>query len=143
MNPEERLAIVALGGTGGRVDQEFHSYHTIFTHEVTATPEDESAPDRRRRQITLLSDDSLTFLIPPKDGGQTVKIFTPRSAVGPTCGLIPILGPSVISIKGFTWDVEDWPTSFGTQVSTSNAMEGDEVYVKSDKTIIFTLEIRR
>ncbi|KAK7204266.1 thiamine pyrophosphokinase [Myxozyma melibiosi] len=144
MNPAERLAIVALGGTGGRVDQEFHSYHTLFTHEVMATAEDDSDPTKRRREVTLLSDDSLTFLVPQADEKPlTAKIFTPRSVVGPTCGLIPILGPSVISIKGFTWDVEDWPTSFGTQVSTSNAMEGDEVYVKSDKTLIFTLEVRR
>ncbi|KAK9463390.1 thiamine pyrophosphokinase [Lipomyces oligophaga] len=134
----EHLPIVALGGTGGRVDQQFHSIHTLFVHEVEAD-ENDSRPDHRKRKVTLLSDDSLTFLVLPG----TSKIYTPRSVVGPTCGLIPILGETIISIKDFTWDVEDWHSSFGSQVSTSNAMESDDVYVKCDKTIVFTVEIRR
>ncbi|KAK9322339.1 thiamine pyrophosphokinase [Lipomyces orientalis] len=135
--PGERFPVVALGGTGGRVDQEFHSIHTLFVHEREAKADDTA--DKKQREITLLSDDSLTFLVGPG----TQKIATPRSVLGPTCGIIPVCGPTVISTGGFTWDVEDWPTSFGTQVSTSNAMEADEVVIKSDQTVLFTLEIRR
>ncbi|KAK9446707.1 thiamine pyrophosphokinase [Limtongia smithiae] len=143
---EERYAIVALGGTGGRVDQGFHSIHTLFVHERAEevrgldglTAEDAVAADARR-EITLLSDDSVSFLVGPG----TCKIDTPRSVVGPTCGLIPVAGPAVISTHGLTWDVEDWGTRFGTQMSTSNALEGDVAYVKSDVTILFTIEVRR
>ncbi|KAK9355590.1 thiamine pyrophosphokinase [Lipomyces doorenjongii] len=135
--PGERFPVVALGGTGGRVDQEFHSIHTLFVHEREAKEEDTA--DKKKREITLLSDDSLTFLVGPG----TQKIYTPRSVLGPTCGIIPVSGPTVISTRGFTWDIEDWATSFGTQVSTSNAMEADEVVIKSDQTVLFTVEIRR
>ncbi|KAK9372984.1 thiamine pyrophosphokinase [Lipomyces chichibuensis] len=135
--PGERFPVVALGGTGGRVDQEFHSIHTLFVHEREAKEEDTA--DKKKREITLLSDDSLTFLVGPG----TQKIYTPRTVLGPTCGIIPVSGPTIISTHGFTWDIEDWPTSFGTQVSTSNAMEADEVVIKSDQTVLFTLEIRR
>ncbi|KAK9384839.1 thiamine pyrophosphokinase [Lipomyces mesembrius] len=134
--PGERFPVVALGGTGGRVDQEFHSIHTLFVHEREAKEEDTAA--KKKREITLLSDDSLTFLVGPG----TQKICTPRSVLGPTCGIIPVSGPTVISTRGFAWDIEDWATSFGTQVSTSNAMEADEVVIKSDQTVLFTLEIR-
>ncbi|KAK9238527.1 thiamine pyrophosphokinase [Lipomyces kononenkoae] len=138
--PGERFPVVALGGTGGRVDQEFHSIHTLFVHERGEDEEDTNVrSDKKQREITLLSDDSLTFLAGP--GTQT--IHTPRTVLGPTCGIIPVAGPTVISTKGFTWDVSDWATSLGTQVSTSNALEADAVVIKSDKTVLFTLEIRR
>ncbi|KAK9370494.1 thiamine pyrophosphokinase [Lipomyces kononenkoae] len=135
--PGERFAVVALGGTGGRVDQEFHSIHTLFVHEREAK-EDDTA-DKKKREITLVSDDSLTFLAGPG----TTTIFTPRSVLGPTCGILPVAGPTVISTRGFKWDIQDWATSLGTQVSTSNALEADEVVLKSDRTVLFTLEIRR
>ncbi|KAK9466105.1 thiamine pyrophosphokinase [Lipomyces arxii] len=124
-----RIGVVALGGTGGRVDQAFHSIHSLFVHEYGL--------EQDRREVTLLSDDSLTFLI----GAGTSKLFTPRSVLGPTCGIIPVSGPAVISTQGLTWDVSDWETRFDLQVSTSNAMEADDVFIKSDVILLFTVEV--
>ncbi|KAK9476302.1 thiamine pyrophosphokinase [Lipomyces japonicus] len=135
-HPGESFPVVALGGTGGRVDQAFHSIHTLFKHEITADADDSA--DKKHRQVTLVSDESLTFLVGPG----TQKVYTPRSVLGPTCGLIPISGPSIISTRGLQWDVEDWKSSFGTQVSTSNALTSDEIIIQSDLTILFTVEIR-
>ncbi|KAK9475490.1 thiamine pyrophosphokinase [Dipodascopsis tothii] len=126
----EKLSIVAFGATGGRVDQIFHSIHQLFKLELVAEP---------TKNLTLLSDDSLTFLIPPGEW----EVNTPRSVLGPTCGLIPITGESVISTDGLVWDVKDWTTSYASRISTSNAMARDSIFVKASNTILFTMEIRR
>jgi Thiamin pyrophosphokinase, vitamin B1 binding domain len=43
---------------------------------------------------------------------------------GPTCGLIPLAGPSTITTQGLKWDVEAWDTALGGRVSTNNCVEG-------------------
>ncbi|KAK9456506.1 thiamine pyrophosphokinase [Dipodascopsis uninucleata] len=125
----QNFHIVAYGATGGRVDQSFHSIHTLFYYELC-----NDSPWK----ITLLSDDSLSFLIKPG----TQRILTPRTVLGPTCGIIPIAGPSVISTSGLEWDIQDWKTSFGHQVSTSNHLENDEIIIKCDLPMLFTVEVK-
>ena len=42
---------------------------------------------------------------------------------GPTCGLVPLGAPAVLTTRGLHWDVTDWPSAFGGRVSTSNRVE--------------------
>ena len=57
-----------------------------------------------------------------------------------TVGIIPLGRPSVVSTRGLEWDVTEWPTEFGTQMSTSNHIKADVVEVESSETVLFTLE---
>ncbi|KAJ5698362.1 hypothetical protein N7462_000367 [Penicillium macrosclerotiorum] len=56
-------------------------------------------------------------------------------------GIIPLSGPTSISTKGFNWDVQDWPTKLGGQISTSNYIRADKVEVEASKPVLFTVEL--
>ena len=59
-------------------------------------------------------------------------------------GIVPLGRPSIISTSGFEWDVTEWATEFGTQISTSNHVksiaETNEVEVVTTEAVLFTLE---
>lgn len=88
------------------------------------------------RQIYLFSDQNVTFLLAP--GRNTVK--TPRSLLGPCCGIIPVGGPSTISTEGFEWNLTNTETKFGGMVSTSNHTIDDVVKIETTEPIVFTIE---
>lgn len=118
--------ILALGAMGGRVDQEFHSIHFLYL------------AFEKNQTVYLISDESITFLL----GVGTSIIRTPRTLLGETCGIIPVGVEAHITTSGFRWDIEDWPTRFGGQMSTSNELASDEVQVTTDQKIVFTVELR-
>lgn len=122
--------IVALGGTGGRVDQSFHSIFHLFLSE------------KRSQLIYLVSAESVSFLVDNDKQNKFNEILTPREYFGETCGIIPIVGSSVISTQGLVWDVEDWETSFYTKISTNNKLDRDTVLLATDKPVLFTVEVR-
>lgn len=107
--------------------------------------------------LYLVSEESLTFILQP---GRNV-IHTPgvcrpqpqhdqsassdRNAgedlLEENVGIIPFSGPARISTKGFEWDVEDWHTEIGGQISTSNHVRDDVVEVQTDVPVLFTVEL--
>ncbi|CAG8116373.1 unnamed protein product [Penicillium olsonii] len=56
-------------------------------------------------------------------------------------GIIPITAPAVITTHGFEWDVQDWHTEIGGQLSTSNHIRADKVEVETSTSVLFTLEL--
>lgn len=127
---DQTYNLIALGGTGGRVDQSFHSIYHLFLS------------NKRRQLLYLVSPESVTFLVEQGEGSDWSTIETPRDIFGDTCGIIPILGSSIISTKGLRWDVNDWETSFESQVSTNNKLSSDQVMIRTNRPVLFTLEIR-
>jgi hypothetical protein len=90
-------------------------------------------------ELIILTDDSVIF--PLKLGMNYVYLsnclFTRKGV-----GLLP-MEKSIISTKGFEWDVENWETSFGhLNLSTSNEIKDTEaeIYVHNG-LVLFTLEI--
>ncbi len=55
-------------------------------------------------------------------------------------GIIPVGRPAVISTQGLEWDVTDWTTEIGGQVSTSNHIKRDVVVVHTTERVLFTVE---
>ncbi|KAJ6258253.1 hypothetical protein Dda_7172 [Drechslerella dactyloides] len=96
-------------------------------------------PPSPRRRLTLMTADSVTFLL---EKGRNV-IETPTRLFGKTCGLIPVAGPSVITTQGLEWDLTDAETRFGGMVSTSNHLAREQVEVVTTAPLLFTMEIRR
>ncbi|CAO3567584.1 unnamed protein product [Mortierella alpina] len=120
------LAVVALGGTGGRFDQTMSSIHHLYLmyHE---------------RHATLVSDESIVVLLGPG----THEITCNLEIEGPTCGIIPIASPeTVITTTGLKWDVENWKTAFGTQLSTSNVLASSKVTIQTNAPVVWTTEIK-
>lgn len=56
-------------------------------------------------------------------------------------GIIPLSAPASITTHGFEWDVKDWHTEIGGQISTSNHIRADKVEVETSVPVLFTLEL--
>lgn len=92
----------------------------------------------------LLSGESLTFLL--KAGKHRIHVRNGGEEVfGKHVGIVPIKEPSVITTKGLEWDVTDWPTEFGANISTSNHVlpETKVVEVGTVKDVLFTIALNR
>lgn len=127
------VAVAIFGGLGGRADQAFSQLHHLYTssQEFPSTIGD----------LYLITAESVMFLL---EKGEN-RIHAP---VGPhlfteNVGIIPIGRPSIITIHGFEWDVTDWSTEFGTQMSTSNHIRAEVVEVETSERVLFTLEIAK
>lgn len=124
-----KLEIVVLGGTGGRFDQSMSSLHHLYVLY-------------QERQATLISDESIIVVL-----GKGKHSITCNLAIeGPTCGIIPLgsIGSSEakLTTTGLKWDVENWRTSFGSQMSTSNSLVGPHVTIEIDAPMVWTTELR-
>ena len=86
------LSVIALGGVGGRVDQSFSLINQLY----------KSSP----RRLYLLSARNISFLLP---SGRNI-IHASKFNFGPTCGIIPMSGPTTITLEGFRWNLGN--TSF-------------------------------
>ncbi|EKV11897.1 Thiamine pyrophosphokinase Thi80, putative [Penicillium digitatum PHI26] len=56
-------------------------------------------------------------------------------------GIIPLSAPANITTHGFEWDVENWHTEIGGQISTSNHIRADKVEVETSVPVLFTVEL--
>lgn len=125
-----KLDVVALGSLGGRVDQGLSQLHHLYMASEDAS--------LHIRQILLLTPESITFLL---HKGLN-KIYTPHGrSLAENVGILPIGRPAVISTKGLEWDVHDWKTEFGGQISTSNHVKSDVVEVETTERVVFTIEL--
>ncbi|OAX79085.1 hypothetical protein ACJ72_06599 [Emergomyces africanus] len=117
-------------------------------------------PNNKQNQLYLISEESISFILRRghnriyTPGGSlmgpspTASPQSPPSQTQPTplaenVGIIPIAGPAVITTQGLEWDVRDWKTHFGGQVSTSNHVRSEvvEVEVDAEVPVMFTVEL--
>ncbi|PNY24983.1 thiamine pyrophosphokinase 1 [Tolypocladium capitatum] len=131
------LDIVALGGIGGRVDQGLSQLHHLYLFQ----PGLEYSMGR----VYLLSGSSLTFLLKAGTHHIYVKEDGEDNIFGKYVGIIPLQEPSVISTKGLEWDVADWESKIGGQISTSNHVLPRTrcIDIKTSKDVIFTIALRQ
>lgn len=115
----------------------------------------EQAGREQEGRLYLISEESITFIL---RAGKNV-IRTPGAnrplSTPPGCpqtfeeghlleenvGIIPLSGPASITTSGFQWDVTDWTTEIGGQISTSNHIRADVVEVESRVPVLFTVEL--
>ena len=135
-NQSEGLDIVALGGIGGRVDQGVSQLHQLFVYQP--------GPSYAQGSIYLLSGSSLTFLL--KAGSHRIQV---REEGEPDIfdkyvGILPLREPSRITTKGLEWDVTEWETQIGGQLSTSNHIRPETriVEIETTKDVLFTVAVR-
>ena len=125
--------IVAIGGLGGRVDQGISTLHHLYAFQ------NEGGYEAGR--IFLLSSESITFVL--KAGKHKVKVRQSyqEMSLGKHIGIIPLKEPSIITTKGLEWDVTDWYTEIGGQISTSNHVREDWVTIETSKDVLFTIDL--
>lgn len=127
------IDIVVIGGLGGRVDQGMSTLHHlyIFQNELGYAS----------GRMYLLSSEAITFVL--KAGTHRIKAKDGFDSVGlgKHVGIIPLKEPAVISTKGLEWDVQEWKTEFGGQMSTSNHVREDWVTVETSRDVLFTIDL--
>ncbi|WPG98106.1 Hypothetical protein R9X50_00089200 [Acrodontium crateriforme] len=121
--------ILIFGSVGGRVDQGIGLLGELYREQITRHPE---------VRFWLFSESNVTTLLRP---GTTI-IHTPLESglIEKNIGILPLYGPGKISTKGLEWDVEDWPTQIGGQVSTSNHIVAPQISITTDLEMLFTVE---
>lgn len=130
------IDIVALGGIGGRVDQGLSQLHHLYLFQ--------KEPDYASGHIYLLSGSSLTFLL--KTGKHRIQVREEDgedTSFGKHVGIIPLKEPSRITTNGLEWDVSDWETQMGGNLSTSNHVLPETRWVEIETTadVLFTIAL--
>lgn len=121
--------ILVLGSLGGRIDQGIGLLHEIYREQKYTHPD---------LRFWLFSEASISVLLQP--GTTVVRTPLKNSLIKRNVGILPLYGKASITLKGFEWDVEDWPTEMGGQVSTSNHILEDQVSITTDNDVLFTVE---
>lgn len=121
--------ILVLGSLGGRVDQGIGLLHELYREQVHRHP---------AVRFWLFTESSVSTLLRPG----TTMLHTPvaEGLIKRNIGILPLYGPAIISTKGLEWDVTDWPTMMGSQVSTSNHIMQDTIAIQTNKDVLFTVE---
>jgi thiamine pyrophosphokinase len=120
--------VFIVSSLSGRVDHAIGLLHGMLC-------EQQRDPALR---LWLFSEISVTFVLHP--GRNVIFLKEWQRYFTPSVGILPVYGEAVISTKGLEWDVKDWRTSLGTQVSTSNHIVAETVEVETDINVLFTLE---
>jgi thiamine pyrophosphokinase len=134
---DKGLDIVVLGGLGGRVDQGMSVLHQLYAYQ--------KEPGYPGGKMYLLSTEAITFVL--KAGRHRIKAKAECDedghgvGLGIHVGIIPLKEPSVISTQGLEWNVKDWVTEFGGQMSTSNHVVEEWVMIETTKDVLFTIDL--
>lgn len=153
---ETRLEIVILGGLGGRVDQAFSQIHHLYCMSLETESSSSSSSSGSAisggGNLYLISEESITFVL--KRGKNVIHVPGTRYQsqgrsereegdyyLQENAGIIPVTGPARITTRGFEWDVKDWHSSIGGQLSTSNHIRAGKVEVGSEEAVLFTIEL--
>jgi len=123
---------LCLGGLGGRVDQGLSQLHHLYMEQ--------RYPHYNNGRVYLLSTEAITFVL--KKGRHRIRVHDPNAPIlGKYIGIIPLREPSIITTKGLEWDVTNWPTEFGGQMSTSNHVREDIVEITTTGDVLFTIDL--
>ena len=124
--------IVVLGGLGGRADQAFSQIHHLYLADWDSSLENLG-------RLYMITPESMIFKL--RRGRNVISTPVGPGLLTENVGIIPIGRPSKITTKGLEWDVTDWHTEFGGQVSTSNHIKSATVEVKTTESVLFTVEL--
>lgn len=156
---QKSIDIVVLGDLSGRIDHAMSILHNLYTLQEKVDEENEYLAGR----LYLVSSEAITFMLQAgthkvemenlernqlfnhnnnqnshinniKDNNDLVKI-------NKHVGIIPLKESSIISTLGLQWDVTNWETQFGGQISTSNYIINNVVSIQTSKDILITLEL--
>ncbi|KAL8823204.1 MAG: hypothetical protein Q9191_006077 [Dirinaria sp. TL-2023a] len=131
--PGHKLDIVVLGGLDGRADQAFSQIHHLYAANDLQSP--------YIGKTYLATAKSIMFLL--EEGCNVIRTPVGPGLLAETVGVIPIGRPSVITTQGLEWDVTQWPTELGGQISTSNHIKREVVHVTTSNRALFTVELAK
>lgn len=132
-NSENQSNKPAPGGNLYLVSEESITFILQKGRNIIRTPATKR-PDAGDKSLESQADDSETSRKRKFD--QELEYFFEENI-----GIIPISAPASITTKGFEWDVQDWRTEIGGQISTSNHIRAETVEVETSVPVLFTVEL--
>lgn len=121
--------ILVLGSLGGRVDQGLGLLGELYREQKIK---------HQGVRFWLFSEASVSTILTP--GATALHTPLGEGLIKRNAGILPIYGPSTISLQGFEWDVSGWQTEMGGNISTSNHIVADQVVVETSNDVLFTVE---
>jgi thiamine pyrophosphokinase len=121
--------ILVLGSIGGRVDQGIGLLGELYREQKIR---------HSNVRFWLFSEASVSTILFP--GTTIIHTLLSDGLITRNTGILPVYGPAKISTKGLEWDVQDWPTEMGGQMSTSNHIVSDSITISTNNHVLFTVE---
>jgi thiamine pyrophosphokinase len=162
------LVLGGLGGRVDQAFSQIHHLYSVALHNSHQPSVSSSASihphepkenkTRSHIRLFLLSEESISFILLPglnrilTSGTNNSHTGKPSKAkeegleqdqefyLSKNVGIIPLTGPATITTTGLEWDVTDWKTEIGGQISTSNHIRANEVNVTTTWPVLFTVE---
>jgi len=131
LSTDPQQDVIVLCTLGGRVDQGLGLLHEMYR-------EHKSNPNVR---LWLFSECSVSFLL--RKGQNRIYARTSSGCFTENVGIVPLYGAATVTTTGLEWDITDWETKLGEQVSTSNHVVQDVVTIYTSAEVLFTIEIAR
>lgn len=120
--------MLVLGSLAGRVD-----------HGVGMLSEMRREQNRHPSlRLWLVGEKSVSWLLAGKT--RNVITFSDKAYFTPNVGILPLFGRVSLSTKGLEWDVTEWESEMGENVSTSNHVVAEEIEIYVDRPVLFTVE---
>ena len=126
-----RPDIAIFGSLGGRADQAFSQLHQLYAAK--------EAEFTTLGNLYLITRESIMFVL--EKGRNSILAPVGTDCLTKNVGIIPLGRPSRITTHGLEYDVTDWQTELGTQVSTSNYIVNTPVEVETTEKVLFTVEL--
>jgi thiamine pyrophosphokinase len=121
--------VLVVGSIGGRVDQGVGLLGEFYREQIVRHP---------HLRLWLFNEASVSTIL--KTGTTTIRTKLSDGLLKRNIGILPLYGPAVISTTGLEWDVQDWPTEIGGQLSTSNHIVADAITISTNKEVLFTVQ---
>lgn len=117
--------IFVLGAFGGRIDHTLNNLNTLYQF--------------RHLDIILWGEGNLVRLV--RGPGETT-LRPERGVEGPSCGLVCLGEASISSSRGMKWDLDETRMNIGGLISTCNKILADELWVNTDKDLLWITTIK-
>jgi thiamine pyrophosphokinase len=121
--------VLVVGSIGGRVDQGVGLLGEFYREQIVRHP---------HLRFWLFNEASVSTIL--RSGTTRIRTQLSDGRLKRNIGILPLYGPAVISTTGLEWDVQDWPTEIGGQLSTSNHIVEDEITISTNKEVLFTVQ---
>lgn len=108
---------------------------------ATNRPADVNGVDSRKRKREDISQGSASASVAGSASSAAAESETSEYLFEENIGIIPLSASASITTTGFEWDVENWHTEIGGQLSTSNHIRADVVSVETNVPVLFTVEL--
>jgi thiamine pyrophosphokinase len=120
--------ILIYGSLGGRVDQGLGLLGELL-RETLRSP--------NNMNLLIMTESNLSWLMHP---GQNKVQGLKSDCFTTNVGIIPVYGPSRLQTQGLEYDVLDWPTEMGGNVTSNNHTISSEVNIQTTTWMLFTVE---